>query len=384
MSIYDLPWYLLIGEPQSGKSTTLKNSGLEFPVGADGALRGRRHPQLRLVVLQRGGDPRHRRALHLPGGERPRRPASGRRFLKLLKKHRKYCPINGVIVVIPATCLVEDTPDEQERKAKNIRAKLLHLQKVLEIRFPVFVLVTKADRILGFSEFFTKLDPADQRQLFGWSNPEPDREGVGPQELRRGVSHDIVNRVHKLRCGSSTTSPTCRRSTRCSSSPRSSRPSRSRSSTTSTPCSRAAATRSRSSSAASTSRRGIQQGRPIARACRDLLRVSVGDPQGVLENLEQVFRKSRAFFIRDFYEKKAFQEQGLIARTRAALRSGTGSTAIVLYGLGAVVIPLLVFALGTAAFNLYTRLRPDRQGGGRRPALPGRQPALQRSRRAGS
>ena len=36
MSIYDLPWYLLIGEPQSGKSTTLKNSGLEFPVGADG------------------------------------------------------------------------------------------------------------------------------------------------------------------------------------------------------------------------------------------------------------------------------------------------------------------------------------------------------------
>ena len=39
MSIYSLPWYLLIGEPQSGKSTTLKNSGLEFPVGAD-ALSG--------------------------------------------------------------------------------------------------------------------------------------------------------------------------------------------------------------------------------------------------------------------------------------------------------------------------------------------------------
>ena len=35
MSIYDLPWYLLIGEPQSGKSTTLKNSGLEFPIGSD-------------------------------------------------------------------------------------------------------------------------------------------------------------------------------------------------------------------------------------------------------------------------------------------------------------------------------------------------------------
>ena len=39
LDIYSLPWYLLIGEPQSGKSTTLKNSGLEFPVGAD-ALSG--------------------------------------------------------------------------------------------------------------------------------------------------------------------------------------------------------------------------------------------------------------------------------------------------------------------------------------------------------
>src|SRR6516225_4803235 len=39
LDIYSLPWYLLIGEPQSGKSTTLKNSGLEFPVGSD-ALSG--------------------------------------------------------------------------------------------------------------------------------------------------------------------------------------------------------------------------------------------------------------------------------------------------------------------------------------------------------
>ncbi|MCP4658882.1 MAG: hypothetical protein GY856_26010, partial [bacterium] len=39
LSIYDLPWYLLFGEPQSGKSTTLQNSGLEFPVGTE-ALSG--------------------------------------------------------------------------------------------------------------------------------------------------------------------------------------------------------------------------------------------------------------------------------------------------------------------------------------------------------
>ena len=33
--IYDLPWVLLIGEPQSGKTTTLRESGLDFPLGKD-------------------------------------------------------------------------------------------------------------------------------------------------------------------------------------------------------------------------------------------------------------------------------------------------------------------------------------------------------------
>src|SRR4029079_14149162 len=96
-------------------------------------------------------------------------------FLKLLRRHRKYCPINGAIVVIPAPSLVEDSLEEQEKKAKNIRHKLLHLQKGLEIRFPIFIVVTKADRVLGFTEFFSKLDPEEQRQLFGWSTGAADK-----------------------------------------------------------------------------------------------------------------------------------------------------------------------------------------------------------------
>ena len=34
-TIYDLPWYLLIGEPQSGKTTTLRGSELHVPVGLE-------------------------------------------------------------------------------------------------------------------------------------------------------------------------------------------------------------------------------------------------------------------------------------------------------------------------------------------------------------
>ncbi|HET7132989.1 MAG TPA: type VI secretion system membrane subunit TssM, partial [Gammaproteobacteria bacterium] len=32
LSLYDLPWYIIIGPPGSGKTTALVNSGLEFPL----------------------------------------------------------------------------------------------------------------------------------------------------------------------------------------------------------------------------------------------------------------------------------------------------------------------------------------------------------------
>ncbi|MGE0860505.1 MAG: type VI secretion system membrane subunit TssM, partial [Gammaproteobacteria bacterium] len=31
-SLYDLPWYVIIGPPGAGKTTALKNSGLKFPL----------------------------------------------------------------------------------------------------------------------------------------------------------------------------------------------------------------------------------------------------------------------------------------------------------------------------------------------------------------
>src|SRR5262249_13961207 len=102
---------------------------------------------------------------------------------------------------------------------------------------------------------------------------------------------------------------------------------------------------------------GVQQGRPIALACRDLLRVQVGDPQGVLENLEQVFNKSRAFFIRDFYEKKLFPEKGLIGWTRAALKRDRTYRRLMI-GLTAALLLALVPLLVIGGLSLYRVVGP--------------------------
>ena len=72
------------------------------------------------------------------------------------------------------------------------------MQRVLEIRFPVFILVTKADRVLGFSEFFLKLDPIDQQQLVGWSNPDGPAKPYDAESFD-GVYEQITTRLYKLR-----------------------------------------------------------------------------------------------------------------------------------------------------------------------------------------
>jgi IcmF-related N-terminal domain len=44
----------------------------------------------------------------------------------------------------------------------------------LDVRFPVYLLVTKADLLAGFREFFDSIDdPLLSHQIFGWSNPDP-------------------------------------------------------------------------------------------------------------------------------------------------------------------------------------------------------------------
>lgn len=358
LDIYSLPWYLLIGEPQSGKSTTLKNSGLEFPIGSD-ALSGAGGTRNcdwwfanEAVILDTAGRFTFQE-------ESAPDQSEWNSFLKLLRRYRKYCPINGVLVVIPCTSLLEDTPEEQERKATNIRQKLLHVQRTLQIRFPVFILVTKADRVLGFSEFFLKLDPVDQQQLVGWSNPEGPSKPFNPEAFDP-VYDEITTRLYKLRLKFLGEEENPAQADKLYVFPEEFRALK-------TPLKNYFKTifqqtrfdepfAFRGFYVCS----GVQQGRPIAQATRDLLDVPGGAAAGVLENLESIFKKSRAFFIRHFYEKKVFPEQGLITRTAAA-EAKQKRVVWIVRGLGLLVLLLFLGGMVPAYRSLQKVLNPIRK-----------------------
>ena len=70
--------------------------------------------------------------------------------------------------------LIRDSADTIAQKASRLAQQLDLIQRTLDVRFPVYLLVTKCDLLTGFREFFDSIDdPLLQHQMFGWSNPEP-------------------------------------------------------------------------------------------------------------------------------------------------------------------------------------------------------------------
>jgi len=180
-SIYNFPWYAIVGEPGSGKTEAIRHCNVGFPPGlqdqfqgAGGTLNMNWWFTDYAVILDTAGRLMFEEVE--TGGS-----SEWKEFLKLLKKYRPRCPINGVFLVIPADSLIKDTADEIEQKASKIARQFDVIQRVLDVRFPVFVVVTKSDLINGFRDFFDNLeDPQLQHQILGWSNPAQLDEPYNP------------------------------------------------------------------------------------------------------------------------------------------------------------------------------------------------------------
>ncbi len=173
--LYQLPWYIIIGPPGAGKTTAIVKSGLKFPLAeqmgmnAIGGVGGTRNCDWWFtndaVMIDTAG--------RYTTQESDATVDSGgwMGFLRMLKKHRKRQPINGAIIAISLSDI--STQDEAERRshALAIRARLRELREELGVRFPVYVMFTKADLIAGFTEFYEDLGREDRAQVWGFTLP---------------------------------------------------------------------------------------------------------------------------------------------------------------------------------------------------------------------
>jgi type VI secretion system protein ImpL len=170
---YRAPWYLIAGESKSGKTSLLEGNGLNEPVNEHIDKSGRRLNWYFFddgVVMDVAGD----FVLRSDGTANHR---GWNTILRLLQKHRPQRPLDGLVLTIPCTdllhpgVLAHKRRVELEQKAASLYRKLWQAQRILGMRLPVYVLITKCDEITGFSSFGKQLPENLHNQMFGWSNP---------------------------------------------------------------------------------------------------------------------------------------------------------------------------------------------------------------------
>ena len=166
-ALYELPWYMIIGNPAAGKSSAILHSGLQFPF-ADGKIvqgvGGTRNCDWFFttdgIVLDTAG--------RYSVVDEHRGEWFG--FLDLLKKYRRKAPINGILIAVSIAELGGD-PDVGMQLARSLRKRVQDVIERLEVFAPLYIVFTKADLIAGFSEFFADAERSERERVWGATMP---------------------------------------------------------------------------------------------------------------------------------------------------------------------------------------------------------------------
>lgn len=193
--LYTLPWFMIFGETSSGKSTAVSHARLHSILTDAGPTRGIASTKNcdwwffeSAIILDTAG----RYAVPLEDEDRE----EWERFLVLIAKYRRKEPLNGLIVTLPADRLLNDDQDALMAYGRSIRMRIDQLMRVLGAKFPVYILVTKVDLVLGMTSLAELLPENSREQAMGLLN---EKELQSPDDfLQEALSH-VSRRLKDLR-----------------------------------------------------------------------------------------------------------------------------------------------------------------------------------------
>jgi len=195
-SLYVLPWYLILGESGSGKTTAIQSARLTSPFSEFSrvsGISGTRNCDWWFfedsIIIDAAG------RYAIPVDEESDK-VEWREFMSLLSKYRKKEPLNGLIVTVTADKLMAGSLDELQEEAQTLRKRVNELMISLGAKFPIYLLVTKCDLIQGMTRFCDKIPEASLDQAMGMVNEDM---GQAPETFLQNAFSVIGERLRNLR-----------------------------------------------------------------------------------------------------------------------------------------------------------------------------------------
>lgn len=173
--IYRLPWYLVIGLEDAGKTSLIQRSGQTYTltnvtrnnrgdrnafgfdwwIGDDGVLID---PDGELLSQSQGEG---------AGAEIQQRLWN--HFIAWLERNRPQRPLNGVVLTIDLARLSVADPDQRRDRAILLRTRMRELMEQIGSRLPVYVTFTKMDLLYGFGPLVRTLSKQEKDRALGFT-----------------------------------------------------------------------------------------------------------------------------------------------------------------------------------------------------------------------
>ncbi|WP_025809808.1 type VI secretion system membrane subunit TssM [Pseudomonas chlororaphis] len=204
-ALYQMPWYLVLGQENSGKTSFVNRSNQSFSLTGEvkaGSRRMQEDPNKiysidwwmgdQAVLIDPPGEiisqPRisadskdgfTQDAAAVDNGVSPRRLPAGLpedlhsrlwdSFVAWLGRNRSRRPLNGVVLMVSLVTLLNQKPSDRKALAALLRARLTELSRELGTRPPLYVVLSKFDLLEGFETLFSRLPKSAREDIFGFT-----------------------------------------------------------------------------------------------------------------------------------------------------------------------------------------------------------------------
>ncbi|SPB14567.1 putative lipoprotein [Caballeronia novacaledonica] len=197
--LYALPWFMVVGQSGTGKTTALTRARLSSPIqkiSQQASIGQTVNCDWwyfdRAVVIDCAG-----RYVQAEDIEQDRREWEV--GLDLLGRYRPREGLDGLVLAVSADRLMSPDADTFADEGRIVRARIEQLIRMFGKRFPVYVLVTKCDRLYGFEEWAKSL-PADALgQAMGYLADETESADSGESAFVARAFDSIGARLQALR-----------------------------------------------------------------------------------------------------------------------------------------------------------------------------------------